>query len=58
MNRGKARTPPSVGVGEVVLRSARGVTGITILNQKDAFQAVVALAKTLQSLDILKTVIA
>ena len=56
MNRGKARTPPSVGVGEVVLRIARGVTGIALLNQKDAFQAVVALAKTLQSLAIMHSI--
>src|SRR5918992_5444442 len=56
MNRGKARTPPSVGVGEVVLSIACSVTGIAILNQKYAFQTAVSLAETFQRLNIMRGV--
>ena len=56
MHRGKARTPPRVGLGEVVLSSACGMTGIAILNQKYALQMAMALAETFQRLDIMRGV--
>ena len=56
MNRGKARTPPGVGVGEVVLSIACSVTGIAVLNQKYAFQTAVSLAETFQRLNIMRGV--
>src|ERR687887_2610247 len=56
MNRGKAPTPPGVGVGEVVLSIACGGTGIAILNQKYALQTAVSLAETFQRLNIMRGV--
>ena len=56
MSWGKARMPPAVGVGEVVLSIARGVTGIAILNQKDAFQMLMSLPKTVQLPDIVRSI--
>lgn len=56
MNWSKARMPPAVGVGEVVLSIARGVTGIAILTQKDAFQRAMSLPETVQLLDIVRSI--
>ena len=56
MNWGKARMPPAGGVGKVVLSIARRVTGIAILNQKDASQRAMSLPEAVQLLDIVRSI--
>jgi hypothetical protein len=52
MNRGKAWTLLDAGRREVVLSMVAGMAGITILDQNDALQSVVAPLEPFQRLDV------
>lgn len=56
MDGGIARPPPRSAPSEILAGIARGVTGVTVVDQKHALQATVLLPKPLQFLDIVSRI--